>query len=82
MIDPGLIVTVVVVLVVATAAIFPGFCGYVASTKGRSIKAWVLLGIFFGPIVLLATSPRSGPRRRRRTGWKTCGTNPATMYPA
>ena len=54
MIDPGLIVTAVVVMVVATVAIFPGFCGYVANTKGRSIKAWVLLGIFFGPVALLA----------------------------
>ena len=35
------------------AAIWAGFCGWLAVEKGRSGQAWMLIGFIFGPIALL-----------------------------
>ena len=40
-------------IVIALAAVCCFLCGWIAETRGRSIKAWVWLGAIFGPFALL-----------------------------
>lgn len=57
--EPG----TVAFLIVAAAALCGFICAAVAHDKGRSGAGWFILGIFFGPIALLAVAMVSPTRR-------------------